>query len=355
MLTLTDISRLVDSPLPLGVADRDIRGIASLTEAREDEISFLLSEQYAKQLPATRAAAVIVHRKVKLPENAAPLGVLLLRVEDAELAVARVLERFAPPIPRPAAGIDSAARVATSARFGTHCRVGPGAYIGERAVLGDRCVVHPNAYIGDDTTLGDDCELFPCVVVRERISIGHRVTIHAGSVIGSDGFGYRWDGKKHAKVPQIGTVIIGDDVEIGSCVCIDRAKFAATRIGHGVKIDNLVQIGHNVVLGPHCIIVGQAGVAGSAVLGAGVMLGGQSAVRDHAKMGDGAMLAACSGVMEDVPAKQVVSGVPAVPHRQALRENAALRRLPDLVIQMRKLQEQVDLLQKAVGPTPPAK
>jgi UDP-3-O-[3-hydroxymyristoyl] glucosamine N-acyltransferase len=177
------------------------------------------------------------------------------------------------------------------------------------------------------------------------------VVIHAGSVLGTDGFGYRWDGTKHAKVPQIGTVVVEDDVEIGSCVCIDRAKFAATRIGRGTKIDNLVQIAHNVQVGPHCIIVGQVGVAGSARLGAGVVLGGQVAIRDHATIGDGAMVAATSGVHEDVPPKAFMSGTPALPHRQSLREQAAMRRLPDLVVQVRKLQEEVEALRRKAEET----
>ncbi len=170
------------------------------------------------------------------------------------------------------------------------------------------------------------------------------MTIHANGALGSDGFGYRWDGARHAKIPQIGSVIVEDDVEIGSCSCIDRAKFGATRVGRGTKIDNLVQIGHNAVIGPHCIIVGQAGVAGSTVLGTGVVLGGQSAVRDHITMGDGAMAAACSGIAGDVPPKAIVSGVPAIPHRQFWREQAALRRLPDLVVQVRKLRERLEAI-----------
>ena len=274
---------------------------------------------------------------------------MLLQVEDAELATARVLERLAPPIPRPLPGVHPAAIVAASARLGEECRIGPGVVIGERCVIGDRSVLHANVYIGDDTTLGSDCEMLPNVVLRERITVGHRVIIHAGSVIGSDGFGYRWDGTRHVKVPQIGVVVIEDDVEIGSCACIDRAKFAETRIGRGTKIDNLVQIAHNVRIGPHCVIVGQAGMAGSVTLGAGVVLGGQSAVRDHISLGDGAMLAACSGLMEDIDPRQVMSGVPALPHRQSLREQAALRRLPDLVVQVRKLQEQVERLQAATA------
>ena len=228
--------------------------------------------------------------------------------------------------------------------LGESVAVGPFVFIGERAHIGARTVLHAGVYVGDDVTIGEDCELFPNVTLRERLTLGKRVIIHAGSVLGTDGFGYRWDGSQHQKIPQIGTIIIEDDVEIGSCVCIDRAKFSTTHVGRGTKIDNLVQIGHNVQVGPHCIIVGQAGLAGSSQLGTGVVLGGQTAVRDHITIGDGAMAAACSAIAEDVEAKQVVSGTPALPHRQSLREQAALRRLPDLVVQVRKLQEELDAL-----------
>lgn len=347
MKTLADIAGLIGVPLPAGAAgDTAIRGLNTLAEAGADEVAFLAAEQYAKQLPGTRAAAVLVNRRIRLGDRAAPPGTALLPVDDADLATAKVLAAFAPAVPRPPVGIDPAARVAPSARVGAGCRVGFNVYVGERAVLGDRCVLHPGAFVGDDSVLGDDCELFPNVVVRERVTVGHRVVVHANSAVGSDGFGYRWDGTRHAKVPQIGTVVIEDDVELGSCVCVDRAKFSETRVGRGTKIDNLVQVAHNVRTGPHCLMAGQSGMAGSVTLGAGVVLGGQSAVRDHARMGDGAMLAACSGVLDDVPAKQVVSGVPAIPHRQALREQAALRELPDLRVQVRKLQEQVDALTK---------
>jgi UDP-3-O-[3-hydroxymyristoyl] glucosamine N-acyltransferase len=272
----------------------------------------------------------------------------VLLVDDADLAMSRVLELFAPPIPRPPVGVDRDARVAASARLGEGVAVGPNVFIGERARVGARTVLHANVYVGDDTTVGPDCELFPNAVVRERCTLGDRVILHAGAVIGSDGFGYRWDGTKHAKIPQIGTVVIEDDVEIGSCTCVDRAKFSVTRVGRGTKIDNLAQVGHNVVIGPHCVIVGQAALAGSVTLGSGVVLGGQSAVRDHIHMGDGSMLAACSGVMEDVGPRQVVSGLPALPHRQSLREQAALRRLPELVTQFRKLQEEIERLKAAL-------
>ena len=347
MKTLADIAGLLGLPAPAGAAgDRPIRGLNTLAEARADEASFLAAEQYARHLPDTRAAVVLVNRKIRLGDRAAPPGTLLLPVDDADLATAKLLAAYAPPVPRPDVGVDPAARVAASARVGPDCRVGFNAYVGERVVLGARCVLHPGVFVGDDTVLGDDCELFPNVVVRERVTLGNRVVVHASTAIGSDGFGYRWDGARHAKIPQIGTVVIEDDVEIGSCVCVDRAKFSETRVGRGTKIDNLVQVAHNVRTGPHCLFAGQSGMAGSVTLGAGVVLGGQSAVRDHAKMGDGAMLAACSGVLDDVPPKQVVSGVPAIPHRQALREQAALRELPALRVQVRKLQEQVDELAK---------
>jgi UDP-3-O-[3-hydroxymyristoyl] glucosamine N-acyltransferase len=180
------------------------------------------------------------------------------------------------------------------------------------------------------------------------------VIIHAGSTIGSDGFGYRWDGSGHAKIPQIGVVVIEDDVEIGSCACVDRAKFAATRVGRGTKIDNLVQVAHNARLGPHCIMAGQSGVAGSVHLGTGVMLGGQCAVRDHVHMDDRSMLGACSGALDDVEAGQFVTGLPAIPTRQFLREQAALRRLPEMRTEIRKLQEQLEELRKLLPPPPQA-
>jgi UDP-3-O-[3-hydroxymyristoyl] glucosamine N-acyltransferase len=340
--TLSDIADLLN--VPVGASARqEITGVNSLADASPSEISFVSSEAHAHAFKDTRAGAVIVQKKLKLPENPNTISLL---VDDAELAVAKVLELFAPPVPRPPVGVHHTAFVAPSASVADGARIGPGAFVGDNCIVGKNAILHHNVYISSDVTIGDDCEFFPNVVVRERITIGHRVVIHAGSVLGTDGFGYRWDGTKHAKVPQIGTVIIEDDVEIGSCVCIDRAKFAATRIGRGTKIDNLVQIGHNVQVGAHCSIVGQAGLAGSATLGNGVVLGGQSAVRDHIHMGDGSMLAACSGVMEDVDPKSIVSGLTALPHRQSLREQAALRRLPNLVVEVRKLKEELEALKK---------
>jgi len=344
MPSLAEIASLlgVAPPADPREAQRPIEGVASLADARETEVSFINSDAFLKAFAATRAGGIVVDKRVHIP---AILPAPVLVVGNADLAIARILEYFAPPPPRQAPGIDPGARVAPTAVVSEGASVGFNVFIGERARIGRRTILHPGVYVGDETVIGEDCQVFPNVVLRERLTIGDRVTIHANSALGSDGFGYRWDGSKHVKVPQIGSVIVEDDVEIGSCSCIDRAKFGATRVGRGTKIDNLVQIGHNAIIGPHCIIVGQAGMAGSAVLGTGVVLGGQVAVRDHTTVGDGAMAAAKSGIADDVPPKAVVSGVPAIPHRQTLREQAALRRLPDLVVQVRKLRERLESLE----------
>jgi UDP-3-O-[3-hydroxymyristoyl] glucosamine N-acyltransferase len=338
-IVLADIAAALGLPAPK--MNPTITGLNTLTDAAPTELSFLSSDAYVKQLAQTQAAAVLVHRKVHVPPGAKPA---ILIVDDADLAVAKVLELFAPPVPRPAVGVDPAARVDPTATISQGASIGPFTYVGARSVIGRGSVLHAGVFVADDVTVGENCEIFPHVTIRERITIGSRVIIHANSVLGTDGFGYRWDGRQHAKIPQIGTVIVEDDVEIGSCVCIDRAKFSATRIGRGTKIDNLVQVAHNVTVGPHCILVGQAGLAGSVHLGTGVVLGGQAAVRDHVNIGDGAMAAACSAIAEDVEPKSIVSGMPALPHRQSLREQAALRHLPELRVQVRKLQEEIEKL-----------
>jgi UDP-3-O-[3-hydroxymyristoyl] glucosamine N-acyltransferase len=340
MPTLADIAQLLQVPLQ-GDGSKCMQGVASLEDAGPDEISFISSGTFLRQFGATRAAAVIAARKVKLPEVGGPA---ILVVDNADLAVAKVLELFAPPVPQPPMGIDAGARVACSAQIPATASIGPFVVLGERSRLGERCIIHAGCYIGSDVSIGDDCQIFPSVVIRERITIGSRVIIHAGSVIGSDGFGFAWDGSKLAKIPQIGTVIIEDDVEVGSCTCIDRAKFGETRIGRGAKLDNLLQIAHNVKIGQHCVIAAQTGIAGSSVIGAGSMLGGQSAVRDHVTLGNRVMVAACAGVADDYESNSVLSGIPAMPHRQSLREHKAVRRLPELIAQVNKLQEEIEKL-----------
>lgn len=342
--TLADIAKLLDVPVAAGADQVVITGLANLEQAKPGELSFLGSDRYRSAFASTAASAVVVQRKVNLPPNPKPI---VLLVDDADLAMARVAEMFAPPVPRPAAGVHPTAVVSTTASLAAGAAIGPNVFVGDRTQIGRNVVLHPGVYVGSDVVLGDDCELFPNVVVRERITIGNRVIIHGGSVIGSDGFGYRWDGRKFAKVPQIGTVIIEDDVEIGSCTCVDRAKFNATVIGKGSKIDNLVQIAHNVKMGAHCLLAGQSGVAGSAEIGAGVVMGGQSAIKDHITVGSGVVVAATASVASDVEDGQAMyGGSPALPRRQWLREQAAMRRMPELLVQVRKLQDELEALRK---------
>jgi UDP-3-O-[3-hydroxymyristoyl] glucosamine N-acyltransferase len=349
-ITLAQVADLLECPLPSGATGTlVITAIANPVDAGPGELTFVGNKSFLKQLENSRSPAAIIHKSLK-PSPAVQSRIALLPVDDPDLAVAKVLRKLAPPIPRPPVGLDSWARIDPSAHLEPDVAIGPFAVIGARVTVGRGTIIHPGVIIGDDVAIGPHCELFPHVVLRERITIGQRVIIHAGSVLGTDGFGYRWDGAQHAKIPQIGTIVIEDDVEIGSCVCVDRAKFGATRIGRGTKIDNLVQVAHNVVIGPHSIIVGQAGLAGSVRLGTGAVLGGQAAIRDHVSIGDGAMVAARAAVVNDVKPGEIVSGAPALPHRQSLREQAAFRRLPDLVQKVRHLEEQIAQLQSKSAP-----
>ncbi len=342
MPTLGDIAQLLQLPAPPEPL-RVLTGIANLDEAGPGDLSLLGGEAYIKAFAISKALAVIVSARLELPQGH---GKVIFPVEDAELAVGQVLPLFSSPPQQPAPGVDALARVAASASIGVDPAIGPFVVIGERARIGARCKIHPGVVIGDDVTLGDDVQLYPNVVVRERNRLGHRVTLHANSVIGTDGFGYRWDGRKHVKIPQIGIVILEDDVELGSCSCVDRAKFNTTRVGPGTKVDNLVQIGHNVQIGAHCIITGQVGIAGSSKLGNGVVLGGQTAVRDHVNIGDGVRAAARSGIATDIAAGMTIGGIPAIHQRQHLREQAEVRRLPALAQTVKKLQEELRQLKK---------
>ena len=299
MFALADVAAAAGVPPPGGAAaGRPITGMAALADAGPTDVSMVASDAFARQFTRTRAAAVLADRRVRLPSP--PAATVVLVVDDVDAAVAAVLALFAPPVQRPPPGIHPTAVVAPSARLGAGCAVGPHVVVGHRCTIGPDSALHAGVVVGDDVTVGRRCDLYPHVVLRERVTLGDRVAVHAGTVIGTDGFGYRWDGNGYAKVPQIGTVVIEDDVEIGSCVCIDRAKFGATRVGRGTKIDNLVQVAHNVRIGPDCVIVGQTGIAGSATLGAGVVLGGQTAVRDHVVLGDGTIAAARSAIAKDV-------------------------------------------------------
>jgi UDP-3-O-[3-hydroxymyristoyl] glucosamine N-acyltransferase len=251
-------------------------------------------------------------------------------VPNARIAFAKALALFFPEPAKPA-GIHPLSVVAASASVDPTAHIGPHCTVGERVKIGARCVLQAGNFIGDDSTLADEVNLFPNVTIYPRTEIGRRVRIHAGTVIGSDGYGYVLDGGFHRKVPQIGSVIIGEDVEIGANVTIDRGALGPTIIGKGTKIDNLVQIAHNVEIGEHCILIAQVGIAGSTKLGNYVLLAGQVGIGGHLKIGNQATVGAQAGVMTDVPEKTTWLGAPAQPDKDFKRQVIALRRLPDLL------------------------
>ncbi len=318
---------------PLSGGEVEIRGVAGLDSVGEGDLTLLTSEKLAPRLKTSGAAAVIVKEplaSVEIPQVVA---------EEPLLAFARALEVFYVR-PRPALGVMPGASVADDAMLGSGVTVYPMSYIASGVSIGDRTVIYPGVFIGEGVRIGEDCVIHPNVTIREGVEIGSRVTVHAGSVIGSDGFGYVFSGGRHHKIPQVGGVVVEDDVEIGACVTIDRATTGNTVVGEGTKIDNLVQIGHNVKIGRHCVIVAQVGIGGSAVIGDDVMLGGQVGVADHATIEDGCRVGAKSGVMGRLK-RGVYSGIPVMPHLKWLRARAVLERLPELQRRLRELEQKL--------------
>lgn len=297
-----------------------ITGVAPLADATETELSFLANPKYAPQLEMTRAAAVLVSRELEGD------SARWIRVDNPYFAMATVVARFFDRKPLPQ-GISAQASIAGSARLGRNVAVGAFASIGENVVLGDDVAIFPNVTIGDGVTIGEGTIVYPQVSIYHGCAIGRRCILHSGVVIGSDGYGFATAGGKHHKIPQIGIVRIEDDVEIGAGSTIDRAALGETVIGEGTKIDNLVQVGHNVKIGKHCFLVAQVGIAGSAELGDYVAVAGQSGVAGHLRVGHRAQIAAKSAALDDVPDDAKVMGIPAVPFREFARREGALRRL----------------------------
>lgn len=311
-LTVAEIAARLGVPFE-GEGTAVVGGLASVREAEAGEISFVAHPRYAADAAVTRATALLVDADWNKPSSAAAL----IRVADPDKTFIEMAQWFAPPPPTWPTGIHATAVVAADVKLGRDVVVGPQCVIEPGVVIGDRCIIVAQCYLGQGVTLGAETKLYPQVSLRERVQIGKRCILHNGAVIGSDGFGYTVDaqGTRH-KIPQLGTVVIGDDVEIGANVTIDRARFGKTRIGNGVKIDNLVQIGHNVVIGDHAVLVAQVGVAGSAEVGHHVILAGQVGVAGHIIIGPGAVIGAQSGVSKDIPPKSFMLGAPAMPREE---------------------------------------
>ncbi len=319
-----------------------ITGISGLDEAGEGDITFLGNPKYAQKVATTRASAVI------LPAGADPCGRNGIEVANPYLAFAKVLTLFhvRPPEPR---GVMEGARIGADVTLGTGITIYPGAYVGDGVTIGDRVTLHPGVVLYAGAVLGDDVTLHANVTVRERCRIGNRVTVHSGTVIGSDGFGYAPDGAGWYKIPQLGIVVIEDDVEIGANVAIDRAALDVTLIRRGTKIDNLVQIAHNCIIGENCMIVSQVGISGSSKLENHVTLAGQVGLAGHLTIGENAIVGAKSGVPGNLPGNAMFSGIPAIPHKEWLKSMSTVPRLPDMRKTLNALEKKVQELEEKLS------
>jgi UDP-3-O-[3-hydroxymyristoyl] glucosamine N-acyltransferase len=316
-----------------------IKGINSLLEAEEGEISFLAGPRFKEQVKATNASAILVGEPTSLYQGPQVI------VSDPYLAYARVATIFAPAIPR-FSGISEKAVIEQGTRLGNDVSIYPFVYIGKESVIGNNVILFPGVHVGDRVRLGDETVIYPNVTVLSDCIIGKHVIIHAGTVIGSDGFGYAKDGDVSVKIPQTGIVEIEDNVEIGANNSIDRAAIGRTLVRKGVKTDNLVQIGHNVVVGENSIIVAQVGISGSTRIGKGVVIGGQVGLSDHIEVGDRVMIGSKSGVAQSIPAGEVVSGIPTMPHRLWLKTRGHIRRLPEFAQKVKELEGRVRELEE---------
>ena len=337
-VTLDTVAKAIDGTV-VGDGSVEITGVAGIREAQEGDLTFLANPRYEPYLACTHASAIIV------AENHRNVGKPLIQNSNPYLAFLKAVRFFQGDDERPAPGVHPTAVLASDASVDSTAFVGPHVVLERGASVGPRSIVQAGCYVGSGVRIGAETLLYPNVTVREGCEIGDRVIVHSGTVIGSDGFGFVRDGEIHRKLPQVGNVVVEDDVELGACVTIDRATTGTTRIGAGSKIDNLVQIAHNVQVGRNCIIVAQVGISGSTVLGDDVVLAGQVGVVGHIEIGAGAMIGAKSGVSKSVKPGERLFGYPALPVTQAMRIEASLRHLPELIQTVRQLRRRVEELE----------
>ena len=337
-LSLKKIANLVGGNV-IGNDSFIIEGINSLDAAAQGEISFFADRKYKESLRKTNASAIIVSE-----ENLLFKGPQVV-VSNPALAYAKVASIFAPPVPR-YPGISEQAVLHDSTRIGKDVSIYPLVYVGEEALIGDGVIMFPGVFIGDRVKIGNGTIIYPNVTILHDCQIGKNVIINAGTVIGSDGFGFVRDGPVSVKIPQIGMVQIDDDVEIGANSCIDRAASGKTWVKRGVKTDNFVHVAHNVIIGEDTIVVAQVAISGSVHIGRQVIIGGQVAVSDHVEIGDRVMIGSQSGVPKSIPSGEVVSGTPAMPHRLWLKTSGIIRRLPQFSEHLRHLEKRVAELEK---------
>ncbi|MBL7130767.1 MAG: UDP-3-O-(3-hydroxymyristoyl)glucosamine N-acyltransferase [Candidatus Omnitrophica bacterium] len=340
--TLREIAQLIGAEV-IGDPDVVITGIAGVKEAKEGDITFISNSRYLQFINETKASAVITSQKIK------NFSKPIIKTDNPSLAFAKVATSFYPVKNICNKGIHSSVITGSNVKLGKDISIGPYVVIEDGVEIGDRCIIYPGTYIGYETSIEEDCIIHSNVSIREKTSIGKRVIIHSGTVIGSDGFGYDTVKGAHYKIPQVGCVAIEDDVEIGANVTIDRARFDRTVIGRGTKIDNLVQIAHNVITGENCIIIAQVGISGSTTLGNNVTLAGQAGLVGHITIGNNVIVGGQAGVIKSIPSNTFVSGYPARPHKQAAKINAYIQRLPhlnDTVIELKTRLDKIESKRK---------
>jgi len=312
--------------------DKDVRGVNTLAKAGPEDIAPLMNRKYLPQLANTQAGAVLCEAKH------APPGASCLITQNPKLDWARVVALFAKP-QGCLSGVSPQAFVHPEAEIGPGVTLYPFVFVGARVKIGAGATLFPGVYVGEDCSVGENATLYPNVVLMAGTILGPNVIIHAGAVLGSDGYGYAQGPSGHVKVPQVGNVVIGRDVEIGANAAIDRAALESTKVGDGTKIDNLVQIAHNVEMGKHCLIISQVGIAGSTRLGNGVVLAGQAGLRDNISLGDGVQVAAQAGVGQDLPPGTIVGGSPSMDAATYLKVSLLLPKLPELMRRVKRLEK----------------
>ena len=340
--TLSEIAAYLQATV-VGDGTVEIRDIKGLDEAGAGDLTFLANPKYRKKIAATAASAILASAPVE------GTGKNFIVVKDPYAALARLLALFYPE-EREFRGVSPDAFIGPGAAVAEGATVYPGAYVGKDARVGRGSVLYPGVYLGPAAVVGEDCVLYPNVTVYRRCLIGSRVILHAGVVVGSDGFGFANPGIENRKVPQVGIVQIDDDVEIQANTTIDRGTLGKTWIQRGAKIDNLVQIAHNVVIGENSVVVAQVGISGSTRLGKRVIIGGQAGLVGHIQVGDNVMIAARAGVNKDIPASRVMSGAPAIPHAEWLRLNAHIMRLPEMHKTVQELRKKIEELERKLNP-----
>jgi UDP-3-O-[3-hydroxymyristoyl] glucosamine N-acyltransferase len=337
-LRLADLAAKLGADL-VGDGSFEVKGVRPLDTATAEHLSFLHNPKYVDEAKSSEAGAILVADPGALP------GRNLLVCREPYLALAHALEIFH-PVEMPDPGVHPSSVVAEGVSVGEGASVGPLVSISDGTSIGDRSVVGAGCVLGRGVEIGADCLIHPRVVVEDNCRIGDRCIVHSGTVIGSDGYGFATVDGVHHKVPQVGIVVLEDDVELGANVCIDRAALGETRIGRGTKVDNLVQIAHNVEVGEHCLLVAQVGISGSTKIGHHVVFAGQSGCSGHLKIGNGAVLSARAAAYRDVPDGVTVSGAPARPHREWLKANANLQRLDGLREKVKQLEERLAELEE---------